>query len=46
MRAQEKQLRLEPCNSVAHPTTEPKLRSDELWFFGFAGHARAGHRFE
>jgi len=34
-----------PCSSVAHPTTEPKLRSDELWFFGFALQARAGRFF-
>ena len=29
------------AGSVAHPTTEPQLRSDELWFFGFAALARA-----
>jgi molybdopterin synthase catalytic subunit len=29
------------AGSVAHPTTEPRLRSDELWFFGFAALARA-----
>ncbi len=29
-------LRPGPCSSVAHPTTEPRLRSDELGFFGFA----------
>ena len=23
--------------SIAHLRTEPQLRSDELWFFGFAG---------
>lgn len=23
-----------PAGPVAHPTTEPQLRSDELWFFG------------
>lgn len=33
------------CSSVAHPTTEPKLRSDELGFFGFALQARAGRFF-
>lgn len=35
-----------PCSSVAHPTTEPKLRSDELGFFGFALQARAGRFFK
>ena len=30
------------AGSVAHPTTEPQLRSDELWFFGFAALARTG----
>jgi len=33
------------CSSVAHPTTEPKLRSDELGFFGFALQARASRCF-
>jgi molybdopterin synthase catalytic subunit len=29
------------AGSVAHPTTEPQLRSDELGFFGFAALARS-----
>ncbi|MEO5736194.1 MAG: hypothetical protein ABIQ82_01920 [Variovorax sp.] len=34
------------CSSVAHPTTEPQLRSDEHWFFGFSDPARADLTFE
>ena len=29
-------------SSIAHPRTEPQLRSDELWFFGFTAGNAAG----
>ncbi|MDM0113150.1 hypothetical protein QTI66_13405 [Variovorax sp. J22R133] len=43
--AQHELLKSRLGSSVAHLTTEPQLRSDELWFFGFADLAQAGSSF-